>query len=291
MTGPSIASEMRPNHPPLDDNTASRLLQGLVHPDDAPPGYGAVAGLLNSAAQLPLGPVDEDAAASTISTMVEAIRSATPTPEISRRKTMFGKLLAGKALAAVAVLGLTATGAAAAAGSLPDQVQGVVSDAVSHAGVDIPHPNHGKSADHRQDGKHKDSGDESGDDTGQSGGDSKGMSGTVATLKENRPDDAGPLGQDVCVVASDGKCRSGENHPGKSGDHGTPPADADDDSGQADKPEHKQGKSGEKHGKSDDDHGSGDEHRTTPTPGGIITGEQHSGRDLPSGKGKAGGDN
>ena len=69
MGEPSIAQGMRPNHHPLDEDSASRLLQGLVHPDDAPPGYGAVAGLLNSAAQLPLGPVDEDAAATTVSAM------------------------------------------------------------------------------------------------------------------------------------------------------------------------------------------------------------------------------
>ena len=181
---------MRPNRHPLDEDSASRLLQGLVHPDDAPPGYGAVAGLLNSAAQLPLGTVEEDTAAITVSAMVEVIRDATPAPEISRRKTMLGKLLAGKALAAVAVLGLTATGAAAATGSLPDPAQSVVSDAVSHVGIDIPHPNHGKSADHRKDGKDKPSGDEA-----PAGDESKGMSGTVSTLKDGRSDTAGPLGQ------------------------------------------------------------------------------------------------
>src|SRR5207247_2140659 len=86
MSEPSIARGMRPNRHPLDEDSASRLLQGLVHPDDAPPGYGAVAGLLNSAAQLPLGSVDEDAAATTVSAMVEVIRDAAPAPEISRRK-------------------------------------------------------------------------------------------------------------------------------------------------------------------------------------------------------------
>jgi hypothetical protein len=119
MGEPSIARKMRTNRHTIDEDTASRMLQGLVHPDDAPPGYSAVAGLLNSAARLPLGPVDEDAAATTVSAMVEVIRDAQPTPEISRRKSMLGKLLAGKALAAVAVIGLTATGAAAGTGALP----------------------------------------------------------------------------------------------------------------------------------------------------------------------------
>ena len=171
MREPSIARGMRPNRHPLDEDSASRLLQGLVHPDDAPPGYGAVAGLLSSASQLPLGPVDEDAAATTVAAMVEMIRDASPAPRISRRKAMLGKLLAGKALAAVAVIGLTASGAAAATGSLPDPAQNVVSGALSHVGVNVPHPNHGKSADHRQDGNdHQDgTGNEAGDDNANSG--------------------------------------------------------------------------------------------------------------------------
>ena len=225
MREPSIARKMRSNRHFLDEDSSSRLLQGLVHPDDAPPGYGAVADLLNSAAQLPIGPVDEDAANTTVSAMVEVIRDATPAPEISRRKAMLGKLLAGKALAAVAVIGLTATGAAAATGTLPDQAQSVVSDAVSHVGVNIPHPNHGKSAAHRKDGKDHQDGDEneSGDDQGQPGDDSKGMSTTVSSLKEGRDKDAGPLGQEVCKIASQGACVHDDN--GKSDDDSNPSGD------------------------------------------------------------------
>ena len=273
MSEPSIAQGMHPNHP-LDEDSASRLLQGLVHPDDAPPGYGAVAGLLSSAAQLSMGPIDEDAAANTVSAMVEVIRTARPIPQTSRRRAMLGKLLAGKALAAVAVIGLTATGAAAATGTLPDQAQSVVSGALSHVGVNVPHPNHGKSADHRQDGKDHSAGDDngqSGDDHGQSGDAGKGMSGTVATLKDGRSDNAGPLGQDVCKVASKGACvhdetgKSGEDHPpstGPSDDHGNASA----------------GESGEDHPVTEP----GDDHATTPTTGSIVTGEDHSDRQLPS---------
>jgi hypothetical protein len=283
---------MRPNRHPLDDDSASRMLQGLVPPDDAPPGYGAVAGLLNSAAQLSVGLVDEDAAATTVTAMVEVIRDATPAPETSRRKAMLGKLLAGKALAAVAIVGLTATGAAAATGSLPDPAQGVVSDVVSHVGVNIPHPNHGKSAGHRQDGKHDDASDhqgQPGDDQGQPADDSHGMSGTVAGLKDGRGANAGPLGQDVCKMASDGKCHSGDSHPGKSGDeeHGTPPSTG---------PSENHG-SGQENG---DDHSTESENGdgqgkpevtppATPTTGSIETGEDHSGREVPSSdEGKAG---
>jgi hypothetical protein len=278
MGEPSIARMMRPNRHALDDDSASRLLQGLVHPDDAPPGYGAVAGVLNSAAQLPLGPVDEDAADVTVSAMVEVIRDAPPVPQLSRRKAMLGKLLAGKALAAVAVLGLTASGAAAATGTLPDAAQGVVSDAVSHVGINVPHPNHGKSATHRQDGKHKPSGDDQTKPEDNSGEPNKGMSGVVEGLKDGRSPDAGPLGQEVCKVASDNKCHSGTENAGKGG------GDGESTTPETEGPKENQGRGqGDEHGKPED---------TPPTTGSIATGEEHSGKELPvSDKGKAGSGN
>jgi hypothetical protein len=253
---------MRPNH--LDEDSAARMLQGTVHPDDAPPGYGSVAGLLVAAASLPT--VDEDAGAATISAMVETIRAGAPVPETSRRKAMIGKLLAGKALAVIAVVGLTATGAAAATGSLPDPAQGVVSDAASHVGVNIPHPNHGKSAGHRQDGKHRPDG--NGNDAGQ-GQDQPDNHGQVTsdaahTAKDAAKDAGQKVGPAVCVEVGS---QCGKNKP----------AGSDDESGEP-------GKSGEEHGKS------GEEHGTTPTTGSIATGEENSGRDLPSGTGRPTGD-
>ena len=152
-----------------------------------------------------------------------------------------------------------------------------MSDALSHVGVNVPHPNHGKSAQHRQDGKNKPSDDqgEAGDDNGQSGDAPKGMSGTVADLKENRPADAGPLGQDVCVVASDGKCHAGDDHKGQGGDDSTPPSSGPDENNGG--------------GQGNDDHGKPEvtpPAQTTTPNGSIETGEEHSDRDLPSGKGK-----
>ena len=258
---------MRPNRHSIDEDSASRLLQGLVHPDDAPPGYSAVAGLLNSAARPSQSPADEDAAATTVSAMVEVIRDASPAPEISRRKSMLGKLLAGKALAAVAVLGLSATGAAAAAGSLPDQAQAVVSDAADHVGLNIPHPNHGKSAAHRQDGKDK----PSGDDEAPSGEGSD-----ISTwVHDNKDSVDGPFGQEVCKQASNNKCHSGTENAGQGG------GDDETTTHEPQGPKEDQGQSGE-HGKPED---------TPPAPpttpaGSIDTGAQHSERELPSGKGK-----
>jgi hypothetical protein len=215
---------MNPHRQTLDDDSASRMLQGLVHPDDAPPGYSSVAGLLASAAQLP--PLAEDAGTATISAMVEVIRTgAVPTPETSRRRSMLGKLFAGKALVAMATVALTATGAAAATGTLPAPVQDAVSEAVSHVGVDLP-ANAGKSADHRQDGEDRAKG-QSGEDHGQpteDGGENPGDNGKGSEVTEITHDpalDGLPKGPAVSDFASDGKSQAGE-------EHGKPTDDSDD---------------------------------------------------------------
>jgi hypothetical protein len=269
MRKPSIAREMRANHHNIDDDSASRLLQGLVHPDDAPPGYGAVADLLNSAAQTPMVPVEEDVAAATVSAMVEVIRDA-PAPEISRRKNMLGKILAGKALAAIAIVGLTASGAAAATGTLPDQAQSVVSDAASHVGLNIPHPNHGKSAAHRKDGQDDQKGDENeSGDNGQS--EDHGKSGLVVEAKKGLTPGEDKIGPAVCAAVSHDQACLKHKSSDESEDQGTPPAN----------PSEGRGKSGEDHPDTDED-----DHATTPTTGSIETGAEHSGRTLPSGEGK-----
>jgi hypothetical protein len=268
---------MRPNTRPLDDDSATRLLQGLVHPDDAPPGYGSVARLLSCAAQAPLAAVDEDASAATVAAMVDVIRNAAPAPQTSRRKSVLGKILAGKALAAFAVVGLTATGAAAATGSLPEPAQNAVAGAVSHVGIDIPHPNHGKSAGHRQDGAHRQDG-QSGDDQGQPGDDSanEGKGATISDLAHNTD---GPKGPVICKEASGGKCQAGQH--GKSGD------DDSTTSSTASTENHGRN-SDDPAGKSGDDHGDKAEVTppTTPTTGSIETGDDHSG-----GRAESGSDN
>lgn len=212
---------MNPHRQTLDDDSASRMLQGLVHPDDAPPGYAAVAGLLASAAQVP--PPAEDAGTATICAMVDAIRAGVaPTPQHSRRRSMLGKLFAGKALVAMATVALTATGAAAATGSLPGPVQDAVAEAVSHVGVDLP-ANAGKSADHRQDGEHRRSGDKDqpGDGQGQpgdDGGEDAGDNGKGAEISDLTHDPAlagRPKGPVVSDVASSGKSQAGEERSGR----------------------------------------------------------------------------
>jgi len=248
---------MRPNRPPLDDDSAARMLQGLVHADDAPPGYGALAGLLATAARP--AAVDEDAAAATVSAMVEAIRKGAPVPQTSRRKSMLTKLLAGKALAVVGVVALTASGAAAATGSLPTPVQSAVSGAASHVGVDLPKPNHGNSAGHRQDGKHRPGGDTASTTGGaDDNGPSSNHGQTVSQTAHTTPDGPGK-GAVVCAVASGGKCQAGADHgKGKaSGDDSSSSTTATPGSIQT-----------------GDDHN--DDHATTPTTGSIQTGGDHN---------------
>lgn len=119
----------------LDHDTASRLLSGTVHPDDAPPAFVGVAGLLHAAATLP-AEVDAQAVATTVSAMVEAIRAEAPVP--IGRKRMIGKLVTAKVAAAAATVALATGGAAAATGSLPDSIQDAVANAASHVGLELP---------------------------------------------------------------------------------------------------------------------------------------------------------
>ena len=120
-----------------DPDTTDRLLAGRLGADDAPPGYRRVAALLDAAA----GGFSEPAGAAeaeTVSAMVAAISGAPASPTSPRRSPMLKKLLAAKTIAAVAFVGLSASGAAAATGNLPDAVQGKVARAAKHIGLDLP---------------------------------------------------------------------------------------------------------------------------------------------------------
>jgi hypothetical protein len=127
---------LKRHHRP-DPSTAERLVAGRVGADDAPPGYRRVATLLGDAGSgfpEPAGPAE----AGTISAMVAAIQ-AEPAPQVaSRRSGMLRKVLAAKTVAIVSVVALSASGAAAATGHLPDAVQDKVAKAAKHVGVNLP---------------------------------------------------------------------------------------------------------------------------------------------------------
>jgi len=99
----------------LDEDLAERLLDGGLRPDQAPAGYAAVAALLAAAAApSPAEPAGQEAALAELRAVTRARRAiprATGRPGRRRRVGL---------LVAVAVLGLSTTGiAAAATGTLP----------------------------------------------------------------------------------------------------------------------------------------------------------------------------
>jgi hypothetical protein len=117
----------------LDPDTTNRLLSGRLDPDDAPPRHREVAVLLQAAhTEARTSAVLDDAL---IAAMVDAI--VAPDLARSRRKHVLTRIVMTKA-AAVAVVALSATGAAAATGSLPDAAQDGFAHAAQHIGINLP---------------------------------------------------------------------------------------------------------------------------------------------------------
>jgi hypothetical protein len=104
--------------PPLDPTMVERILDGTVHAQDVAPDYRDVLRVL-AAAAAPAAPTPAAEAAA-----LAAFRSTRHPVDPPRRKSVLGKLLGAKALAAL-VLGTASVGtaAAAAAGALPDPAQ------------------------------------------------------------------------------------------------------------------------------------------------------------------------
>ena len=126
------------NRFPIDDSTAERLLSGRLSPDDAPPGYAGLAGMVQAATG-PTIPAELASELRVVAAGVAAVRSAHTTP---RRKSMLTKLLSAK-VAAIAVTAVLATAGAAAAatGTLPAPAQTTVSNTAAHVGISVPKPN------------------------------------------------------------------------------------------------------------------------------------------------------
>ncbi len=120
----------------LDAGTADRLLGGRVAPDDAPPGYAEVAGLLQTlAADLPSRPAA--AGEDTIRMMAKVVRISDPLTSRRRPPPLRARIVA------LAMVGSLGTAGVAFAGGLPDAAQRVVSTWFARIGVMIPHPRDG----------------------------------------------------------------------------------------------------------------------------------------------------
>lgn len=121
---------------PLDIDTADRLLAGQVLPADAPPGYEAVASLLNG-----LRAHEEERVRRHENTVPELMKGGRSplleTKSTSRRSTLHRFKLAGAAVTCA----LACTTGLAFAGSLPGAAQDVASSMLSKVGVTVPGPN------------------------------------------------------------------------------------------------------------------------------------------------------
>ena len=116
----------------FDRTSSDRLLAGDPAAGEATP---AVAALLRAATPSPGREPSEPLLAAMAA---EARSSFDPSPTPTRNKTVIAKILTAKVAAVAAVVAFTATGAAAATGSLPDSAQDGIARAVSHVGVNLP---------------------------------------------------------------------------------------------------------------------------------------------------------
>lgn len=114
-----LLASLRSTAPPLDQDTADRLLAVRLDPADAPPGYAALARLL-AAATAPPRPDELAGERAAMAEFVAMTRCCPPT-RLSRRAGMPGRRFSAKAIAVALAAVLTIGGVAAAAtGLLPE---------------------------------------------------------------------------------------------------------------------------------------------------------------------------
>ena len=158
------------NAPRLDSGIIDRLLSGRVEPDDAPPRYASVAGLVRalSAPAFATELAREAIAVAAATVVVTAASRARERLELAgaeptRRRSRFYR---AKVTSLVVIGTLLGTTGLAAAGVLPDPVQDAVHRILSTVGIDVPsahdHPNTGE-------GSSVDTGDDQGDQAPDAG--------------------------------------------------------------------------------------------------------------------------
>ena len=124
----------------IDDETMDRLLAGHIDPDDAPPGYGEVARILQAACSPPRGEhlsreVEHVAAARRVMSPGSASTGGTGGSPSRRRRALAGVIVTG------ALLGIPGL---AAANALPDpakigQGQAEATRSLNRGGIARPH--------------------------------------------------------------------------------------------------------------------------------------------------------
>ena len=211
----------------LDRDTADRLLSGLVPPDDAPPGYAEVAGLIRSCARFPFP--DRTRERATIGAMAERIRPR-PTAHPSTRGRVAARRPARLKLVVVCVGAMiVGTSGLAFAGELPAPVQRVAHTMFASVGLDVPTPDDPATTEDVPGGAEGPS-----SNVGAPAG-TKGD--VISGLATNHAGTGGAQGAAVSSEASDGHSRAGQPH------------------GRSDQPH---GRSDQLHGQSDVPHGRSD---------------------------------
>ncbi|MGD9705866.1 MAG: hypothetical protein AB7Q42_16450 [Acidimicrobiia bacterium] len=121
---------------------AERLLDGTIASDDVPHRVTDVAELFD-ALRAPVSADERADAARAATVFAGRVRAGTATSPDTTRTPMqpHAHRLRAKAVAAIAAAVVLSAGTAAAAtGSLPDAAQSGISNALSHVGIEIPHP-------------------------------------------------------------------------------------------------------------------------------------------------------
>jgi hypothetical protein len=127
----------------LDTDTLDRMLAGGVHPDDAPPGYSEVAGVLLAVAEVGDGR-DLVHQAAHVALAMELVQQRSPVPSSldrrSRRASTGTRSRShrGKIGALVVIGALVGSTGLAAAGVLPDAAQDAFSHALDKVGITVP---------------------------------------------------------------------------------------------------------------------------------------------------------
>jgi hypothetical protein len=125
--------------PMLDQDTCDRLLAGLVHPDDAPPGYADVARVLRAAgAPSTAEEIARQEQAVAAAARIVSHRPTHRTVPSTRRSAMRSRFFRAKVAGLVVAGTVLGTTGLAAAGVLPDAAQNAASTVLSKVGISVP---------------------------------------------------------------------------------------------------------------------------------------------------------
>jgi hypothetical protein len=201
---------MRP--PPLDNETADRLVSGWVAPEGAPPGYAPVVRLLGAAsAEFEAEKLTHES--EKIAAFALAVRSSEPANSVSlRRFSMPFVLTRVRLVAAAAAAALAATASLASAGSLPGAAQEIASEMLAKVGVSVPGPN-----DHA--GTHPD-----GRGSGAAPNADEGKGSEISELARTTDATGVEKGAVISTAASEGKSQAGQNGSTSGAGNGGAPA-------------------------------------------------------------------